>query len=68
MIPDNLVPLVYLVAVSAIAGGLYQLSVPAEVIGLIVGAGLTRIKVSSSMPTPTSATSTTTKTTSTEEA
>ena len=64
MIPDNLLPLVYLIACAAIAGALYYLSVPAEMIGLIVGAGITRVKVSSTPTTPTSET-TTTKTTST---
>jgi len=59
MIPDNLLPLVYLVACAAIAGGLYAMEVPAEMIGLIVGAGITRVKVSSSPPT---SESTTTKT------
>ena len=52
MIPDNMVPLVYLLASAAIAGGLYYLKVPPEVIGLIVGAAITRVKVSTSAPTP----------------
>lgn len=48
IIPDNLIPLVYLVAVAAIGGGLHYLGVPPEMNGLIVGAGLTRVK----MPAP----------------
>ena len=64
MIPDNMVPLVYLVASAAIAGGLYYLSVPPEITGLIVGAAITRVKVSS---TPTTSISTTTSTTDTEK-
>jgi len=47
-IPDNLIPLVYLLAVAVIGGILHKLGVPAEMNGLIVGAGLTRVK----MPTP----------------
>jgi len=48
MIPDQLVPLVYLVAVAGIAFGLQYIGVPPEMNGLIVGAGLTRVK----MPAP----------------
>lgn len=48
MIPDNLIPLVYLVAVAAIGGALHYLGVPPEMNGLIVGAGLTRVKISTS--------------------
>jgi hypothetical protein len=44
MIPDKLIPLVYLFAVALIGGGLHYLGVPPEMNGLIVGAGLTRIK------------------------
>ena len=47
MIPDNMVPLVYLVAVAVIAGGLSALGVSPEMTGLIIGAGITRIKLSS---------------------
>lgn len=47
-IPDNLIPLVYLVAVAVIGGGLHYLGVPPEMNGLIVGAGLTRVKISTS--------------------
>lgn len=47
-IPDNMVPLVYLVAVAVIGGGLHYLGVPPEMNGLIVGAGLTRVKISTS--------------------
>jgi hypothetical protein len=67
MIPDNLVPLLYLVAIAAIAAGLTFMGVSPEMAALIVGAGITRVKVSTSMPTPTSATSTSTQTTTTEE-
>ena len=66
-VPDNMVPLVYLVAIAVIAGTLTYFSVSPEMTGLIIGAGITRVKVSSSMPTPTSATSTSTQTTTTEE-
>ena len=48
MIPDSIIPLVYLVAVAAIGGALHYLGVPPEMNGLIVGAGLTRVK----MPAP----------------
>ena len=47
-IPDNLIPLIYLLAVAAIGGGLNYLGVPPEMNGLIVGAGLTRVKISTS--------------------
>lgn len=47
-IPDNLIPLIYLAAVAIIGGGLHYVGVPPEMNGLIVGAGLTRVKVSSS--------------------
>lgn len=50
-IADNLVPLVYLFAVAIIAGGLTLLGVTPEMTGLIIGAGVTRIKASPS-PTP----------------
>ena len=46
-IPDNLVPLVYLLAVASVAALLHYVGVPAEMNGLIVGAGITRIKISS---------------------
>jgi hypothetical protein len=45
MIPDKLIPLVYLFAVAIIGGALHKLGVPPEMNGLIVGAGLTRIKI-----------------------
>ena len=67
MIPDNLVPLLYLIAIAAIAAGLTVLGVSPEMAALIVGAGITRVKVSSSTPAPTSVTSTSTQTTTTEE-
>lgn len=45
-IPDNLVPLIYLVVAAVIAAGLMLAKVPPEMVGLIVGAALTRVKVS----------------------
>jgi hypothetical protein len=53
MIPDNLIPLVYLVAVAVIAGGLTVIGVSPEMTGLIIGAGITRVKLSSSTTAPT---------------
>lgn len=47
-VPDNLIPLVYLGVVGVMAALLQFASVPAEMIGMIVGAGLTRVK----MPAP----------------
>lgn len=49
-VPDNLVPLVYLLAVALIAGALTYIKVTPEVLGLIIGAGITRIKISSEKP------------------
>jgi hypothetical protein len=46
-VPDNLIPLIYLLAVSGVAALLHYVGVPAEMNGLIVGAGITRIKISS---------------------
>ena len=64
MIPDNMVPLIYLLAVAAIAGVLTYSGVSPEMTGLIIGAGITRVKLSSTAPTPTtSETKTSTKTT-----
>jgi hypothetical protein len=65
MIPDNLVPLVYLIVIAAIAAGLTAVGVSPEMAALIVGAGITRVKVSTSTPVPTSVTSTATQTTTT---
>jgi len=45
MIPDKLIPLVYLFSVAAIAAGLHYLKVDVAMIGLIVGAGLMRVKI-----------------------
>ena len=45
MIPDNLIPLIYLVAVAAIGAGLKYAGVDDTTVGLIVGAGLTRVKM-----------------------
>lgn len=50
-IPDNLIPLVYLLAVAVIAGALTAAGVSAEMTGLIIGAGITRVKLSTT-PTP----------------
>jgi hypothetical protein len=47
MIPENLVPLVYVLAAAAVAAGLHFAGVPAEMTGLIVGAAITRVKISS---------------------
>lgn len=47
-IPDNLVPLLYLIVVAIIGGALHAVGVPPEMVGMIVGAGLTRVK----MPAP----------------
>jgi hypothetical protein len=49
-LPDNLVPLVYLVAIAGIAGGLHYGQVDPSVTALIVGAGITRIKRSNGNP------------------
>ena len=48
MIPDSLIPLVYLVTIALIGAGLHYLGVQPELTGLIVGAGITRVK----MPAP----------------
>ena len=48
MIPDSLIPLIYLVTVALIGAGLHFVGVPPELTGLIVGAGITRVK----MPAP----------------
>ena len=45
MIPDNLIPLIYLVLIAAIAAGLRYAGVDDTTTGLIVGAGLTRVKM-----------------------
>ena len=45
MIPDKLIPLIYLVTVAGIAAGLNELEVDVGMIGLIVGAGLVRVKI-----------------------
>jgi hypothetical protein len=46
-IPDNLVPLIYLLSAGAIAFGLSKGGVNPELIGMLVGAALTRVKISS---------------------
>ena len=43
----SLLPLLYLVVIAAIAGAFHYLGVPPEMTALIVGAGLTRVKISS---------------------
>lgn len=43
--PDKLIPLLYLVAVAAIGAALHLAGVPPEMNGMIVGAGLTRVKI-----------------------
>jgi hypothetical protein len=52
-IPDNMVPLVYLLSVAFIAGVLTFAGVSPEMTGLIIGAGITRVKAS---PSPASTT------------
>jgi hypothetical protein len=47
-IPDNIIPLVYLIAVAFIAAILTYVGVSPEMTGLIIGAGITRIKLSTS--------------------
>ena len=42
---ESLIPLIYLVSVAAIAAGLHFLKVPDGTVGLIVGAGLMRVKI-----------------------
>ena len=43
----SLTPLLYLVTISVVAGVFHKLGVPPEITALIIGAGLTRVKVSS---------------------
>ena len=45
MIPDNMIPLVYFIAVCAAAFGLHYAGVDATTTGLIIGAGLMRVKI-----------------------
>ena len=47
MFSDKLIPLIYLVAVALIGAGLHIVGVPPEMNGLIVGAGITRVKIGS---------------------
>ena len=42
---QSLIPLVYLVVIALITGGFHLLGVPKEISALIIGAGLTRVKV-----------------------
>ena len=51
MVPDKLIPLVYLVVIACVGGGLHYLGVPPEMNGMIVGAGLTRVKMPAPGPT-----------------
>jgi hypothetical protein len=46
MLPENLIPLIYVLAAAAVAAGLHYAGVPAEMTGLIVGAAITRVKIS----------------------
>ena len=46
-LPENLIPLVYILAAALVAAGLHYAGVPAEMTGLIVGAAITRVKISS---------------------
>ena len=43
----SLTPLLHLIIIAAIAGVFHVLGVPKEITFLIIGAGLTRVKVSS---------------------
>ena len=43
----SLTPLLYLVVIAAVAGMFHLIGVPPEMTALIIGAGLTRVKVSS---------------------
>ena len=45
MIPDNLIPLIYLVIIGIAAAGLKYAQVDDITTGLIIGAGLTRVKI-----------------------
>jgi hypothetical protein len=47
-VPENMVPLVYVIAAAACAAGLQYASVPEVTIGLIIGAAMTRVKRSDS--------------------
>ena len=42
---DKLIPLIYLASVALIAAGLSYLEVDTAMVGLIIGAGITRIKI-----------------------
>ena len=42
----SLTPLLYLLTIAAVAGVFHKLGVPPEMTALIVGAGLTRVKIS----------------------
>jgi hypothetical protein len=48
MIFESLTPLIYLIAVAFIGAGLHYAGVPPELTGMIVGAGITRIRKSPS--------------------
>lgn len=43
---ESLTPLIYLIAVAVIGVALHLAGVPPEMTGMIVGAGLTRVKIS----------------------
>ena len=57
MIPDKLIPLLYLTVVAIAGGVLNYVGAPPEITGMIVGAGLTRVK----MPAPSDVSISTTK-------
>ena len=44
-IPDNMIPLIYFIAVCAAAWGLHYAKVDSTTVGLIIGAGLMRVKI-----------------------
>ena len=51
-VPDNMIPFVYLIAVGALAVVLEYFKVPPQTSGLIIGAGITRVKISQNNPPP----------------
>ena len=44
-IPENLIPLIYLLVTAAIGGILFKIGVSTELVGALVGAGLMRVKI-----------------------
>ena len=51
-IPDNIIPLVYFIAVCLAAFGLKLAIVDPTTIGMIIGAGLMRVKIPAPPPAP----------------